>query len=1130
MLTIHRGPGTAALADALGAVLATPPADPFAKDVVVVPAKGVERWLAQRLSHRLGAGDRGGDGVCAGVEFLRPRSLVALLTGTERTDAWHPDRLAWAILEVIDAGLDEPWAEPIARHLGEEHEGIERDLRRSRRYGLARRLAGLFASYGVQRPLLLGDWQAGRDGEVPADLAWQPELWRRVVAQLQGADAPPPDVRHEATCRGLREEPERFELPARLSLFGHTRLPQTEVELLDALALHREVHLFLPQVSGVLWDVLLPQLRAGALPRAEDDSAAAVGHPLLATLGRDAREVQRQLAPLTFEEEVLDGDPPGDHLLGWLQADLRADAVAGPDERSVRVLSDVDRSVQLHACHGAVRQVEVLRDVLLTRLEDDPDLEPRDILIMCPDVEAFAPLIHAAFGAVPEDHPARQLRVSMADRGLAATNGLFAIAGQLVALVDGRARATDVLDILGHAAVRLRFRFSDDDLDTIARWVADAGVRWGLDGAHRRPYGLTLPDNTWRFGLDRILAGVAMPEEQTLLGRALPLDDVGSSDVDLAGRVAEALARIDAAVADLGRLAQVGAVASGVSGRSGKAAQRRRAGSHVERRQRSQIESETPRSRRGLGGDAPTAATTAATWSAALSTHVAGLTATSWDDAWQRAQLDRELATLARDAAGGSSTLALTDVRRLLEDRTAARPTRSNVRTGTITVSTLVPMRSVPHKVVCLLGMDADAFPRTISDDGDDALARNPRTGERDARAEDRQLLLDAVMSARDALVITYAGMSEHSGQDKPPAIPVSELLDALDATAAAQTGAVREQVVVRQPLQPFSERLMLAERPTTFDPAALAAAQAARAPAPKQPFLSGPVTAPAAELTLDDLRRFFTNPARALLAHLEVALPYDVDPPRNDIPIDLDGLERWSVGDDIVNAVLDGADPQSVLSAALSRGALPPGDLGRKELETICKAAQGVVEKAMSLRQGTPDTTDVALDVGGRLVTGQVGERYGDTLVRVTYSRLNGKHALALWLDLLAAQAAEPTASIEGVVVGKNGQGRIRGVDPDLARTTLARWTEIRHEGLRRLAHLPLETGRLWARHAHNPRNASYKAAQKWRWDKFSPEQDDPAWSHLLGPKAPLEALPGLGPLAVDVWGELLRFERGWA
>ncbi|HNM98433.1 MAG TPA: exodeoxyribonuclease V subunit gamma, partial [Marmoricola sp.] len=193
-LHVHRAPSTDLLADRLADVLAERVADPFVREVVVVPARGVERWLTQRLSHRLGVGPRGGDGVCAGVEFLHPSSLVALLTGTERTDPWHPDRLVWPVLAVLDEQIDEPWCRPVAVHLGAFHTGVEQELRRNRRYSVARRVAQLYSDYAVQRPQVLSDWQGGNDPDgagvvLAPDLEWQAELWRQVVARV---DAVPP--------------------------------------------------------------------------------------------------------------------------------------------------------------------------------------------------------------------------------------------------------------------------------------------------------------------------------------------------------------------------------------------------------------------------------------------------------------------------------------------------------------------------------------------------------------------------------------------------------------------------------------------------------------------------------------------------------------------------------------------------------------------------------------------------------------------------------------------------------------------------------------------------------------------------------------------------------------------------
>src|SRR5690349_7259340 len=304
-LELHHGSGTGPLADALGRLLAVPLDDPFAEEVVVVPAKGVERWLTQRLSHHLGAAPGGADGICAGVRFLNPRSLVAMLTGTEDDDPWDPDRLVWPLLEVVDESLGEPWCATLAWHLGHGQDTEEGRLRRDRRWSVARRLAGLFASYAVQRPAVLTDWREGRatDGagrDLPDDLAWQPHLWRAVLERVA---VPPPDVRHADALREIREG-KPLALPARLSMFGHTRLPVTELELLGAVGEVREVHLWLPQTSAGLWDALAEPTAAGTVRRREDDTARLVEHRLLASLGRDARELQRSLTVLGPRAEV----------------------------------------------------------------------------------------------------------------------------------------------------------------------------------------------------------------------------------------------------------------------------------------------------------------------------------------------------------------------------------------------------------------------------------------------------------------------------------------------------------------------------------------------------------------------------------------------------------------------------------------------------------------------------------------------------------------------------------------------------------------------------------------------------------------------------------------------------------
>ncbi|MFZ0832005.1 MAG: exodeoxyribonuclease V subunit gamma, partial [Mycobacterium sp.] len=792
----------------------------------------------------------------------------AELTGTVDDDPWSPDAMVWPLLEVIDESLDQPWCTTLATHLGHFEHEEEKELRQGRRYAVARRLAGLFASYARQRPQLLVDWLDGNTQELDEDLHWQPELWRNLADRI---DNDPPHIRHQKTVATLKESP--TDLPPRISLFGHTRLNLTDIELLGALATHHDLHLWLPHPSDHLWQELHNE--HGPIPRHTDTTHRHVDHPLLATLGRDLRELQRNL-PHPHTDEYLGGATKPDTLLGWLQQDITANQVR-PDGRRH---TGEDRSVQVHSCHGPARQRDVLREVLLGLLQDDETLEPRDILVMCPDIETYAPLIVAGFGLgdmIKGVHPAHRLRVKLADRALTQTNPLLGVASQLLQLAGSRATATEVLNLAHASPVRARFGFTDDDLDDIARWVRQANIRWGFDREHRRPFGVDFVQNTWQFGIDRVLAGIAMSDDShAWIDATLPLDDVGSDRVGLAGQLAEYIDRLR----------------------------------HV-------VES--------LTGVRPLHE-----WLSALTDGVDLLARVDDDDAWQTSQLQREFADVLKHAGPRADTaMRLPDVKALLQRHLAGRPTRANFRTGTLTVCTMVPMRSVPHRVVCLVGLDDGVFPRHGVVDGDDALARNPMTGERDIRSEDRQLLLDAIGAATEKLVITYTGANEYSGQERPPAVPLAELLDTLDMTTPNK---VRDTIIVKHPLQPFDTRNvipgeLIPGEPFTFDPTVLNAAHARSGERTERPpFICGPLPAPLPDdVVLADLTGFFRDPVKGFFRALDYTLPWEVDGVEDAMPVDIDALEEWTVGDRMLHDMLHGMEPDQARQAEWRRGTLPP-------------------------------------------------------------------------------------------------------------------------------------------------------------------------------------------------------------
>lgn len=978
MFTLHRAERSDTLVAALAELLAVPPADPFAPEVISVPARGVERWLAQQLSLTLG--------VAANIAFPHPNALVGDVLGAAQEidpadDPWRPERLVWTLLRVIDGCLGEPWCAMLAHHLGVA--GPAEEHRRGRRFATADALTRLVTSYGENRPAMLVDWAAGRatDGAgsaVPADLAWQAELWRRLRERI---GVPSPAERLAGACRRLADDPGLVELPARISLFGATRLTRTQLDVLDALARHRDVHLWLTHPSPAMWQALAQ--RPTPIRRAEDDSALHLDNPLLAGLSRDIRELQHRLrdrcSPGGYAP-IAGGTPadvhhPGQDTANGTLAAVRADiAAARPPGATGRVAHD--GSIAIHSCHGAARQVEVLRESLLGLLAADETLQPRDTIVLCPDVDTFAPLIAAAFGQPDADHPGHRLRVRLADRGLAHTNPLLATVATVLRLADGRVAASEVLDLATTEPVARRFGFDSDDLETLRTWTVSAGARWGLGERQRAAHGLGgVPQNTFATALDRLLLGVAADETGSdWLGLALPLDDVDSSDVDLGGRFAEFVDRLAAVLARL-------------------------AGEHP-----------------------------AGEWTATLASALDLLTDVPPSELWQRAQANRELAAATEHAT--DEVLRLADVRSMLARSLAARPTRANFRTGELTVCTLVPMRSVPHRVVALIGLDDESFPRTAAADGDDILSRDPCLGERDPRSEDRQLLLDAVMAATDHLVVCYTGADPVTGAPRPPAAPLAELIDVVRATVTEP-----ERVLIRQPLQPF-DAANFTPPVFSFDGQAFAAARAARTPSPAPAFLPGPLPAGAADdVDLAELIAFLGNPARAFLRQrLGVTLPGAADEIADALPLTVTGLDRWEIGTRMLSAALAGADVAHLCQAELRRGTLPAGRRGITAVEGIARGV-GVVRDAASAYLTAPArAVDVAVDLGGRRLTGTVTGVHDSVLLDASYSRLAPKQRLASWTRLLAVAATTGEPTWRAVAIGP-----LKPDAPKARRATLA-------------------------------------------------------------------------------------------
>ena len=982
------------LAARLAKVMADERLDPMTPEWLAVPSDGMRRWLTLELARHLGnSGPDRADGIAANIERAYPGTLRSRVLNAERADPradpWIIDRLVWSVLAVTERAGDDPdLAGFVALPPG------------ASRFARSRRVADLFDRYHLHRPDMIRSWASGdfRDGrgvEIDAHAAWQPRLWQLVRHEV-GEESPP--ERLPTLVDRVRAGTLPLDLPPRLLLFGFTLLPSGGfLELAEAVAVQHDVHLFLLQPC---------HLDGGRL-RAR--TAEPVEQPLLRSWGRLPRDTALLLAdaeaaglpPIERVDPDLGIRPPTT-LLGRLQHDIGTDAAPRPGP-----VEPPDRSIRFHACYGPLRQVQALRDALLHLLaEPGSDLTEEDILVLCPALDRFAPLVEAVFGrpadpgkadgtqpATKEVHGAPPLRFRIADQSIRTTNPMLSATAALLELVAGRFEVPVVLDFLALAPVRERFQFDDDDLATMAEWVEGTEVRWGFDPRQRAVFGIpkAIVSNTWQAALDRLLLGAAIHDDD----RHLAIGDIApfgveGGDVEVLGRLAEALRHL----ADLAD--------------------------------------------RALG------TRPVADWVATLRTVTEEVFAAPRDAAWQMEGLQRILAEVLESAtrqdAVSSVSLTFHDIRRLFDEQLDGKVGRPDFFRGGITITSMTPLRWVPFRVVCVLGMDQAAF-GSPAPAADDLVAAAPRPGDRDPRAEARQALLEAVLAAGDHFVVVRDGKDVRTNQEIPRSVVAAELFDAVLALIdVEQRSAVADVLEVRHPRHPFDEKCFtkgaLGEVGSWgFDPSDLdGALTRRRRTAQARPFLVDLLPSNRAEIIdLGELHSFLAHPVAAFVGRaLEARLPRKEERLSTLLPVALTDLEKWKIGDRMLAARLDGLDPDAWLELERARGTLPPGVLEDELVDELDGIVAAITAEATAhgVRQGGAEPFEVDVELGDRTrIVGTVPLRLDPATpgpARVQYKKVQPVDRLAAWLDLMALAASDPSGDWRSVVIGRAPDTRV--------------------------------------------------------------------------------------------------------
>jgi len=1091
------------------------PLAPLENETILVQSNGIAQWLKLALAATPTPDDRdaitGGQGIAAALDVMLPARFIwrlyrAVLGDLPETSPFDKAPLTWRLYRLLerltgvaplqssDTRFDA--LDPLRGFLAVDG----REAAPRRRYQLAERLADLFDQYQVYRADWLDAWSQGRDvlirpnGErrsIPVGQDWQPVLWRALQADVDAEHGPDdPPLRHasraevhrvflERTRAGQDADPTRIaalrsvELPRRVIVFGLSSLPRQMLEALEAIAPVCQVMLFVLNPCRHYWGDIIegrdlfrhPYRRQTArkVPENLDESQLHLnGHPLLAAWGKQGRDYIRLLDEqderrryeayfqgLTARDQGIDlfASPGADSLLHQLQDDILElrPLHERQDQRTV-IDPEHDRSLEFIVAHSPQREIEILHDRLLDAFErsarTDRPLQPREVLVMVPDIAVHAPHIQAVFGRFdPDDRRAIPLQIT--DQGQRHRNPLVIGLEHLLNLPRARFAVSELLDLLDIPALRTRFGLDEPDLPRLRLWIAGANVRWGLDAAQRASLGLPegLEQNTWRFGLRRLLLGFASGDAGPWRDIE-PHDEVGGLEAALLGPLAQLLERLEAYWQCL-------------------------------------TEPRTP-----------------AGWSALISALLDDFfMETSESDGVTLARILLELDAWEADCVQGglgAEPIALEIVRDSLLARLDRPSLTQRFLGGAVNFATLMPMRAIPFRQIWLLGMNDGDYPRRRVPADFDLMANDYRPGDRSRREDDRYLFLEALLSAREKLVIGWVGRGIRDNSERPPSVLVGQLRDHLAAGWRRPDGdgaGLLAALTSVHPLQPFGRGYFEPGRSKTLftyarewravhDGAGATAVSAERL----APWL------PETPVDLDQLQGFLRDPIMALFdQRLRIKAPGEVVAPPDVETFALDGLGDWQIKDELISRTFEpGLDRPALeqrLHAGIARfqaqGRLPDGSLGERLGQTVIAylpvlhTAWDAALSEWPRRLDRPIPLMVEVNVpAGRLVLEDVLSdlREGDDgrgqIILQTSGLTKDKHyqwrnTLRAWVRHLAAQLdGEPVTTR---LLTPSGDARLEPVPVDEARERLESLLVVWWEGMQRPLPVALNASMAW-------------------------------------------------------------------
>ena len=894
------------------------------------------------------------NGICANFDFPFPNSFLEetyakVIGPLPESTFFNPQSMTFSIMTLMNDLADHEAFAPIRSYLSAKASSMKR-------FQLAGKIADAFDQYLVFRPDIISAWEKGPETRGSSEAAWQRLLWRALRDQTDELHRA--DLQKRLVLRLKDVDRSAANLPDRVSVFGISYLPLFHLQVLDALAYRIPVHLFLLNPCREYWTDIVSERHMTRVRSRQPFSSVQPdtlymerGNRLLASWGHQGRQFFGLTQQMEGDFIDLFDDNPAKTVLGNIQQDILVlkDRVSS---REAAVLDKTDESLQIHVCHSPMREVEVLHDRLLGILDSDGDILPADILVMTPDIGRYAPYIHAVFGKGATAH-SHTIPYTVADQSVPKESRLADAFLRVLDQIDGRFEASHIMGLLEYAAIRKRFGIEAGDLPQIENWVRESNIRWGWDSAHRKKHRLPrFTENTWRMGLDRLLLGYAMlsrPDET--FAAISPHPGVEGSDSTILGafiHFCEALHLL------LDRI-------------PGRASLQR--------------------------------------WCSLLNTMLEALFEPD-DESTRDIQMLRgimaQLESIDR-CVQGSPPISFDVIRQFLSDHLNHTSYGVGFLGGGVTFCAMLPMRSIPAKVICLLGMQHDTFPHDLREPGFNLIAAEPRPGDRCKRDDDKYLFLEALLSARAIFYISYIGRDIQDNSPKPPSVLVDELLEYV----GENLGCEADQLVIEHPLQSFSAAYFDPQNPRLYSYSRenLEASRQLNTTGKRAPFFDAPIPEPPAAwrlCSLDQICRFFAHPTRYLMERRLGIAFWDTSASIPDTEaFNLTPLDRFKLSQDMFNSRIEGVDPDDHFRALQASGQLPHGNVGSavyddldREVEAFSKTLDQWVPPG-----GDPLRHPFEINLPPFLISGELSLIYPEGMVVYRLARLRPSDLMATFI-----------------------------------------------------------------------------------------------------------------------------------